>query len=371
MIETPPSAAGRAGLDGDRRIRAGIVGVSGYSGMELARILARHPGFSLVLGTSDKWAGSKLGDRLALPAEAAEVTCLSQAEGRQAFAQVPLWFFCTPPEVSIDLAPQAMAAGARVVDLSGGFRLSAAEYPGWYGFSHANPALLDEALYSLPEATGTAERLPSARLVSNPGCYPTVSALAVLPLLRAGLIDASSIIIDAKSGTTGAGRKATEEMSFSEVDGDIRAYRILRHQHTPEIERILALGGSPGLRVVFTAHLLPARRGILATAYARLTPAALAGGDPTAALTRALLTFAEGKPFMRVTDPEKVTLSAAVGTNRVVLGARADADRRIAVVCASMDNLVKGAAGQAVQNANLMFGLPETLGLTDLVGHLP
>jgi N-acetyl-gamma-glutamyl-phosphate reductase len=367
MVKAPPHAA----VEGDRRIRAGIVGVSGYSGMELARLLARHPGFSLSLATSDKWAGSRLGDRLALPGAAADVVCLPQVEGRKALGEVALIFLCTPPEVSIELAPQALEAGARVVDLSGGFRLAASDYPSWYGFAHGAPGLLDQAVYSLPEATETAGRLPSARLVSNPGCYPTVSALAVLPLLRAGLIDPASIIIDAKSGTTGAGRKASEELSFSEVDGDIRAYRILRHQHTPEIERILALGGSPGVRVVFTAHLLPARRGILATAYARLTPAATAGGDPTVAAVRALANFAEGKPFVRVTDPERVNLAAAVGTNRVVLGARADLDRRIVVVCAAMDNLVKGAAGQALQNANLMFGWPEVTGLDDLVGHLP
>jgi N-acetyl-gamma-glutamyl-phosphate reductase len=349
--------------------RAAIVGVSGYSGMELARILARHPHFRLVQVTSDKWAGHELGDRLALPAPASDVSCLSQADGKKAFGEVELVFLCTPAEVSCELAPQALATGARVVDLSGAFRLAAGDYPRWYGFTHPQPALLEEALYSLPEATGNAGRLPGARLVSNPGCYATVSALAVLPLLRAGLVDPASVIIDAKSGTTGAGRRANEELSFSEVDGDIRAYRILRHQHTPEIERILALGGVPGVKVVFTPHLLPARRGILATVYARLTAAA--DPDPAAAVGRALAGFAEGKPFLRVADAEAVTLASSVGTNRVVMGARVDAERRIALVCASLDNLVKGAAGQAVQNANLMFGFPEAAGLADLVGHLP
>ncbi len=351
--------------------RVGIVGVSGYSGIELARILARHPHFRLVQATSDKWAGSKLGARLALPGPAADVACLSQADGKKAFGELSLVFLATPAEASCELAPLALAAGARVVDISGAFRLPAADYPRWYGFAHPDPGLLAQAVYSLPEATGTAERLPAARLVSNPGCYATVSALAVLPLLRAGLVDPTSIIIDAKSGTTGAGRRATDEYSFSEVDGDIRAYRILRHQHTPEIERILALGGVPGVRLVFTPHLLPARRGILATVYGRLTPAATAAGDPGAAVTRALATFAEGRPFLRVADAEAVTLASTVGTNRVVLGARADAERNVAIVCASLDNLVKGAAGQAVQNANLMFGFPETDGLADLVGHLP
>jgi N-acetyl-gamma-glutamyl-phosphate reductase len=356
-------------LETGARVRVGIVGVSGYSGIELVRILSRHPHFRVVQATSDKWAGAKLGDRLALPAPAADVVCLSQAEGKKAFAESSLVFLCTPAEVSCELAPLALAAGARVVDISGAFRLPAADYPRWYGFSHPDPGLLAQAVYSLPEATGTAERLPGARLVSNPGCYATAAALAVLPLLRAGLVDPGSIIIDAKSGTTGAGRRATEEYSFSEVDGDIRAYRILRHQHTPEIERILALGGAPGVRLVFTPHLLPVKRGILATAYGRLTAAA--AGDPGAAVAGALAAFVEGKPFLRLADAEAVTLASTAGTNRVVLGGCADGERNVAIVCASLDNLVKGAAGQAVQNANLMFGLPESAGLADLLGHAP
>jgi N-acetyl-gamma-glutamyl-phosphate reductase len=353
-----------------KRIRAGIVGVSGYSGMELAKILARHPAFALALAGSDKWAGRRLGDRVPVTGEAAAVTCDGQKEAQARFGELELVFLCTPAEVSIELVPQALAAGARVVDLSGGFRLAAGDYPGWYGFSHARPELLDEAVYSMPEANGDPARLGRARLVSNPGCYPTASTLAVLPLLRAGLVEPESLIIDAKSGTTGAGRKATEDFSFSEVDEDARAYRVLRHQHQPEIERALALAGAPGARVVFTPHLLPARRGILATAYGRLTPAGRAA-DATAAVTGALEAFARGRPFLRVVPPEEVTLRAAVGTNRVVLGARADAGRNVAVVCAAIDNLVKGAAGQAVQNANLMFGLPEASGLDDLAGHAP
>jgi N-acetyl-gamma-glutamyl-phosphate reductase len=257
-----------------------------------------------------------------------------------------------------------------VVDLSGGLRLLAADYPEWYGFTHPNPGLLADAVYSMPEATGS-ERLRTARLVSNPGCYATTATLAVLPLLRAGLIEAGSIIVDAASGTTGAGRKATDDFSFSEIDNDFRAYRVLRHQHTPEIERVLSQATGTATSVVFTPHLLPTRRGILATAYGRLTPAARAADDPSAAAVAALERFAEGKPFVRVVGVEDVTLHAAVGTNRVVLGAKADARRGIVVVCAATDNLVKGAAGQAVQNANLMFGWPETTGLDDLTGHSP
>ena len=354
------------------RIRAGVVGVSGYSGMETARILARHPSFDIAFVSSDKWAGKKLGTKLALPASAAALVCQSQEAGRGAFSSVDVVFLCTPNEVSIELAPLALAAGARVVDLSGGFRLAAELYPEWYGFAHAQAGLLPEALYSMPEATGDPERLRQARLVANPGCYATAATLSVLPLLRAGLIDPTSIIMDAKSGTTGGGRKAAEDWSFSEVDGNMRAYRVLNHQHTPEIERALELAGAPGARVIFTPHLLPVRRGILVTAYARLTAAGQAGGDPQALVQRALEGFAEGRPFVRVlAGPEEVSLHASVGTNRVVLGARAEARRQVVVVCASIDNLVKGAAGQAVQNANLMFGLSELAGLTDLVTHSP
>ncbi len=350
------------------QLRAGIVGVSGYSGVELAKLLARHPRFKLTLATTDRWAGKRVGDKIALGGAAADVACVSQEQGLAALAGLDVVFLCTPHEASIELAPAALAAGARVVDLSGAFRLPASEYPEWYGFQHGNPALLAEAVYSMPEATGPDARLRVARLVANPGCYPTASALAVLPLLRAGLIEADSIIIDAKSGTTGAGRKATEEMSFSQVDQDFRAYRVLTHQHTPEIERALQQAGVANARVVFTAHLLPVKRGILATAYGRLT-AKGRDGDATAAAMAALDAFAQGRPFVRVVSPEEVTLAASVGTNRVVLGARADVSRSVVVAFASIDNLVKGAAGQAVQNANLMFGLDETTGLLDLAGH--
>jgi N-acetyl-gamma-glutamyl-phosphate reductase len=349
-------------------VRAGIVGVSGYSGMELARILASHPDFSLSLATTDRWQGKRLGDRVTINGPAADLVCASQAEGQLRLGEVDVVFFCTPPEVSVALAPVALAAGARVVDLSGGFRLAAEDYPTWYGFTHANPQLLAQAVYSMPEATDTAAKLRTAKLVSNPGCYPTASALTVLPLLRAGLVEPDPIFIDAKSGTTGGGRKATEDWSFSEIVGDIRAYRILRHQHQPEIERVLALAGLPGAKVTFTPHLLPVRRGILAAAYCRLRPGV---ADASLAVKQAFADFAEGKPFIKVVAPEEVRLQAAVGTNRVVLGAAADAKRGVVVSLAAIDNLVKGAAGQAVQNANLMFGFAETSGLLSIAGHMP
>jgi N-acetyl-gamma-glutamyl-phosphate reductase len=350
--------------------RAGIVGVSGYSGMELARILASHPLFSLRLVTSDKWMGKLLGERLAVPPVAADLPCYSHEQGLAHVGEVDVVFLCTPAEVSVALAPRVLASGTRVVDLSGGFRLAADQFPKWYGFTHPAPELLAEAVYSMPEATANAEKLRTARLISNPGCYPTASVLAILPLLRAGFMEADSVFIDAKSGTTGAGRKASEEMSFSEVSDDFHAYRVLRHQHTPEIERALALGGAPNVRVTFVPHLLPVRRGILATAYGRLRHGT-GGSDPAAGVRKALDDFAEERPFVRVVAPEEVRLQAAVGTNRVVLGASADARLGVVVAFAAIDNLVKGAAGQAVQNANLMFGFPETAGLLGLAGAMP
>jgi N-acetyl-gamma-glutamyl-phosphate reductase len=350
--------------------RAGIVGVSGYSGMELARILASHPRFSLGLVTSDKWAGKSLGAQVAVAAPAGDLTCFSHEQGQAHLGEVDVVFLCTPAEVSVELAPRALAAGARVVDLSGGFRLAADQFPQWYGFTHPAPALLAEAVYSLPEATNNVEKIRTARLVSNPGCYATASVLAVLPLLRAGFMESDSVIIDAKSGTTGAGRKASEEMSFSEVADDVRAYRIFRHQHAPEIELALTMGGAPHVRVTFIPHLLPVRRGILATAYGRLRHGT-GGSDPAGGVRKALDDFSEERPFIRVVAPDEVRLQAAVGTNRVVLGASADARLGMVVSFAAIDNLVKGAAGQAVQNANLMFGFSETAGLLGLAGAMP
>ncbi|HEY4186065.1 MAG TPA: N-acetyl-gamma-glutamyl-phosphate reductase [Polyangia bacterium] len=339
-------------------LTAGVVGVSGYAGMELARILSRHPNLRLTAAVSDKWAGRTVGELLPIGGAAANVRCEAQATASTGFAGLDVVFFCTPPEVSIALAPAALAAGARVVDLSGGFRLAAEAYPRWYGFTHPNPTLLAQAVYVMPEATENRAALRAAALVSNPGCYPTASALALLPLLKADVIEPVGLVIDAKSGTTGAGRKGTEDFSFSEVDGDFRAYRVLKHQHTPEIERVLGMAGVGGAPVTFMAHLLPTKRGILATAYGRLRP-----GKTAADAAAAVRAFVETRPFLRAAAPDAVRLQAVVGTNRALLGADADPERAIAVGFCAIDNLVKGAAGQAVQNANLMFGWDETTGL--------
>src|SRR5215831_5431523 len=295
-------------------LRVGIIGISGYSGMELARLVAGHPHFSLALAVSDKWAGEAVGDRLAFAGPTAAVRIRPQAEAALAMAGLDLVFLCTPAEASLELAAQALEAKTRVVDLSVAFGLAADEYPRWYGFTHPRTDLLKLACYSMPEA-GASSDIREAKLVSNPGCYATASTLATLALLRAGVIDKQGIVIDAKSGITGAGRKGTEELSFSELEGDFRAYKVLKHQHTPEIERTLALAGAGPLRITFTPYYLPVRRGILATVYGRLQPGKT-GADAAAAIKA----FVADRPFLKATRPDAVRLHAVVGTNRVVMG---------------------------------------------------
>jgi N-acetyl-gamma-glutamyl-phosphate reductase len=324
-------------------------------------LLAAHPGLGLSFCTSDAAAGEPVSARLGFATELAFVPngeALKMAEGVDAVV------LATPAEVSARLAPAILQARKVVVDLSGAFRLGdPARYPTWYGFAHPSPPLLDRAHYGLPELFGAPRRsADGSALVANPGCYPTASLLALAPLLGAGLIEPRGIIIDAKSGVTGAGRQAKEEYSFGEVDEDIRAYKVFKHQHTPEIQRGLAASAKVEegeVSLTFTPHLLPVRRGILATCYAR----ARAGATSSAIATCLAQAYA-GSAFVKVAPPEKVTLGAVVGTNEARVGAVASGD--VVVSVASIDNLLKGAAGQAVQNLNLLFGLDERLGLAQL-----
>jgi N-acetyl-gamma-glutamyl-phosphate reductase len=266
----------------------------------------------------------------------------------------------TSAQVSTELAPTYLEAGKHVVDLSGGFRLEkAGDYARWYGFEHPAISWLARAHYGLPELYGAPPRSAEGpTLVANPGCYPTAALLAIAPLVRAGLVEPAGIVIDAKSGVTGAGRKATEEFSFGEVDEDFRAYRLLSHQHTPEIARMLRRFAD-GARITFTAHLLPIRRGLMATCYAR--PRA---GTTAAHVTQCLADAYARRPFIEVVQPERATIASVAGTNHARVGATTDGDVVIAI--GTIDNLLKGAAGQAVQNLNLLYGLDETLGLSHL-----
>jgi N-acetyl-gamma-glutamyl-phosphate reductase len=334
----------------------GVIGASGYSGLEASRILAAHPHVDLRVLTSDKWAGDTAARRAGLPGAAGKLRYAPWEKALELSKECAAVLLALPAEASLDLAPPLVEAGVKVIDLSGAFRLKdAALYPPFYKFAHGQPALLSEAFYGLPELS----RAPrGTRLVANPGCYPTAAALALAPLIQEGVVT-GPFIADAASGVTGAGRKGTEELSFAEVDEDFRAYKVLAHQHQPEIAQTV------GAEVTFTAHLLPLKRGILATCYAQL-----AEGRTEADVHAAYMHKYADCPFVEVVEhPDQVALKAVTGTNRCQLAVATNG--RTVVAVSAIDNLVKGAAGQAVQNLNLVFGWPETAGLEGLRGFHP
>ncbi|HEX9241572.1 MAG TPA: N-acetyl-gamma-glutamyl-phosphate reductase [Anaeromyxobacter sp.] len=337
---------------------AAIVGASGYTGLELTRLATRHPGLRLVALFSDRWSDEAAGARLPLDGPAAALRYRALAEAERVDAE--LVFLATPAEVSADLAPRLLARGARVVDLSGAFRLEdAAAYPPWYGFTHPAPALLAEARYGLPELAR--EKLAGAKLVTNPGCYATAIALALAPLVKAGLGLAGGISVTGLSGVSGAGRKAAEDYSFVEVADDLRAYRLGKHQHVPEIEQTVARYAGACPPISFTPVLVPIRRGILATVTVRLAAA------PPPGLADALRAAYRDEPFVKVLAPDRVLLKDVVHTNRCHVGLSVDARAGVVVAVSAIDNLVKGAAGQAIQALNAALGWPEATGL-DLLG---
>jgi N-acetyl-gamma-glutamyl-phosphate reductase len=357
------------------KLRVGIVGASGTSGAVAARLVASHPALTLALATSDKLAGEDVATRLGLPtatardADGSALRFTSSAAALDGAASCDAVILATAADVSLKLAPALVARGTQVVDLSGAFRLDAASYPRWYGFEHSAASLLERAHYGLPELFGPA---PRGALVANPGCYPTAALLAIAPLVREGLVEPASLVVDGKSGVTGAGRQTGDAYSFLEIDGDVRAYRVLAHQHTPEmtrhLDRLVAARGTSAapagpeadrVKLTFTAHLLPVARGLLATCYARPRP-----GTTGKRVAECLEAAYAGKPFVRAVAPGEVRLARVVGTNLALVGAAADDDMVVAV--GAIDNLLKGAAGQALQNLNAMNGWDETLGLEAL-----
>jgi N-acetyl-gamma-glutamyl-phosphate reductase len=345
-------------------IRVGIVGASGYSGSVLAALLASHPEVEVVFATSDKRSGEPVAEALHPTGSALRgLRFVPNASALELAAQVEAVFLATSAEVSVELAPKILeATSARVIDLSGAFRLrDLVEYTKYYRFEHPRADLLPGAHYGIPELFGAPPA--GTRLVANPGCYATAALLGTAPLLAAGLVEPGHVLIDAKSGVTGAGRQAKEDYSFCEVAGDLRAYKVLAHQHTPEIALGLERFGKRGT-VTFVPHLLPIRRGILTTSYLRPKP-----GVTREQLHACLRDTYANAPFVRVTEPGRVGIKGVAGTNLTYLGVESNGE--VAVVLAAIDNLVKGAAGQAVQNLNLAFGLPETAGLESLVRFAP
>ena len=330
--------------------KTGIVGASGFTGAELMRILAGHEAFEVVAVTGDTQAGSRVADLY--PSLAAAYGDLSfEAYDPAPLDGLDVVFLGLPHGASQAVAPDLLGSVGHVIDLSADFRLKDASlYDTWYGEAHSQPDLLDQFVYGLPELFRG--DLIDAPAIAVPGCYPTAAALALAPLIQAGVIESEGVIVDAASGVSGAGRPPKPHTTFCAVDEDFSAYGLLSHRHTPEIEQVI------GATVLFTPHLAPMNRGILATCYAKPT-----GECSTESLLATLDAAYGSEPFI-VVDERSPSTKATAGSNSAHLTARYDTRTGNAVVLCAIDNLVKGASGQAVQCANLACGIPESTGLT-------
>lgn len=329
--------------------KVGIIGASGFTGAELLRLCAGHPDLDVVLATGDSQAGTRAAD-LYPSLAAAYPDLVYSPYDPTAVAGADLVFLGLPHGASQAIVPELLDQVAHVVDLAADFRLQdPGLYPTWYGEAHTAPDLLPRFAYGLPELFRS--EIAAADHVATPGCYPTAAVLALAPLVRAGAVEATGIIVDAASGVSGAGRPPKPSTTFCAVDEDFTAYGLLDHRHTPEMEQVL------GASVLFTPHLAPMNRGILATCYAR--PTATTSTDALLALLRRA--YAD-EAFVVVTDGSPST-KATLGSNCAHVTARYDERTGTVVAIAAIDNITKGASGAAVQCANLLLGLPETTGL--------
>lgn len=341
-------------------IKAGVIGATGYTGIELLRILFRHPEVEVVLATSEKFSGRKVTELF--PFFAKSDLKLESLVDEKVAKKCSLTFCCLPHQEAMEHIPHWLKKGTKVVDLSADFRFrSPAVYEAWYT-KHTAPELLSESVYGLPELYRT--EIKKSFLVGNPGCYPTGALLGLIPLVKEKAISLDGIVIDSKSGVTGAGRSAVLESLYSEVNESVHAYQVGKHRHTPEIEQELTTAaGQPGKKVVvsFTPHLIPMDRGILSTIYAQSLRK-----TSTTAVLELLRKFYANEPFVQVL-PEGVfpKTKEVRGTNNCLIGAAFDPRTDRIVVVTAIDNLMKGASSQAVQNMNLICGLEETLGLTN------
>lgn len=341
-------------------IKVGIVGGTGYTGVELMRLLARHDGVQLQAITSRKEAGMPVAEMYPSLRGHVDIAFSTPADAR--LDQCDVVFFATPNGIAMGEAEALLAAGVKVIDLAADFRIKdVAEWEKWYGMSHASPALVNEAVYGLPEINR--EQIRQARLVANPGCYPTAVQLGFLPLIEAGAVDVTSLIADSKSGVSGAGRKAEVHTLMCEAGDNFKAYGVGGHRHLPEIKQGLARAAGGPVGLTFVPHLTPMIRGIHATLYARLTRDI----DVQALYQQRYA----GERFVDVMPAGSTPETRSVrGANTCRMAVYRPQGGDTVVVLSVIDNLVKGAAGQAVQNMNLMFGLPEGQGL-DVVPLLP
>jgi len=339
-------------------ISVGILGASGFVGAELLRICAAHSEFEVVYATGDTQAGS-LASSLYPSLTTAYPNLIFDEYSLEKTLKCDVVFLALPHEASLQIVPEIINKVRLVVDCSAAFRLKdSALYPSWYGFEHNAEAELAAAVYGLPELYR--QELKSAKLIATPGCYVTAASLALAPLVKANVISTTGVIVDAASGVSGAGRALKSTNSFCTVDEDFTAYGLLDHRHTPEIEQVT------GAQILFTPHLAPMNRGILATCYARPIDAA---STSTASLLAVLSRAYAREPFVAV-RPASPSTKATLGSNSVHLSARFDQRTGYVVVLSAIDNLTKGAAGGAVQAANVALGLDETTGLSK-VGMYP
>lgn len=342
-------------------INAGIVGGTGYTGVELLRILAAHPQVRLAEITSRSEIGMRVADLF--PNLRGRVELKFTEPDVQRLSACDVVFFATPNGVAMGMTPQLLAAGVRVIDLAADFRLQdAAEWERWYQVPHACPELLQEAVYGLPELNRA--KIKSARLIANPGCYPTAVALGLLPLVEQGVVDSSHLIADAKSGVSGAGRKASVAHLYCETVDSMKAYGVAGHRHLPEIKQTLQQAAGKPVGLTFVPHLTPMSRGIHATLYATLA-------STSVDLQKLYAERYHAEPFVDVmpagSHPET---RSTRGSNICRIAVHQPQNAQTVVVLSVIDNLVKGAAGQAVHNMNLMFGCDETLGL-DAIPLMP
>ncbi len=338
-------------------VRVGVIGATGYSGIELLYLLERHPGVELAFAASDQRAGQTLRDVIGSAGSQAFCTRDQARALLPELAKSPdsTLFLATPADVSREWMGMARELGLRVVDLSGAYRLrDQAEAIHHY-------ARFDGAeTYGLPELFR--EQIRGARMISNPGCYATAVALALAPVVKAELVDPGLLFVSAVSGISGAGRKATEEFSFVSIANDVRAYRVMAHQHEPEIAQTVAAYAGAAVSLTFTPHLVPIERGILATSNA-----VLRAGVTEAQIREAFISAYGSEPMVDLgASASDVRLADVVGTNRIRIGFSVDAAKGRVVVTSAIDNLIKGAAGQAIQNFNLMHGFEETAALSSL-----
>jgi N-acetyl-gamma-glutamyl-phosphate reductase len=345
-------------------VNAGIIGVTGYTGMELVRILHGHPRVQLTYATSRSCAGQKIGDAIPHLGESSELV-LSNFDPAESIGKAEIFFVCLPHGESMETVGLLRQAGSKVVDLSADFRLNdPSNYEQWYG-PHTQITLLSEAVYGMPELYR--EQILAADLVANPGCYPTSVILGLAPLLAQGWADPGSIVVDSKSGVSGAGRVPRPGSHFPETFGNFSAYNIAgQHRHIGEMEQELSRLAGADVRITFTPHLLPVSRGILSTIYVRPSTSFDEGK-----LYSAYLEYFREEPYVRVSGPEGIlpSLKDVRGTNFCWIGPRLDNRTGTVVIVSCIDNLVKGASGQAVQNMNLMMGFPETTGIEQTAMH--